>query len=105
MTERVPVPMNPQQPGGGGLFGGAQQQPQQQQQFCEQEGVKNVHINMHQWIQSYSKNPDPNKHYTTQINSTAELLTRAEGICGKIEFTKDIDGKETKVVSKEGTTI
>lgn len=37
-------------------------------------------MNLDLWVKSYEANPDPNHLYTTQINSTKELLDR----CSKI---------------------
>jgi hypothetical protein len=33
-----------------------------------------VPVNLDLWLKSYEKNPDPSKFYTTQINSTKDLL-------------------------------
>lgn len=48
----------------------------------DQPQTLQVPINMDLWLKSYEKNPDPSKFYTTQINSTEDLLNRCSQISG-----------------------
>ena len=40
----------------------------------------NIDINLDLWLKSFEANPDPNALYTTQINSTQELLDRCKAV-------------------------
>ena len=42
-----------------------------------------IQIDLDLWIKSYQQNPDPDNLYTTQINSTKELLERCQQLCGQ----------------------
>ncbi len=41
-----------------------------------------VPTNFEQWFKSYQNNPDSSTFYTTQINSTQELLDRCKKLTG-----------------------
>lgn len=66
-------------------------------------------INLDLWLKSYQENPNPNELYTTQINSTQELLERCQQIAGTDDDPKpepeaaagEGDGEEARKKAKE----
>lgn len=49
-----------------------------------------ISIELDLWIKSYQQNPDPDNLYTTQINSTKELLDRCHQLCGQSQSSTKV---------------
>jgi hypothetical protein len=59
--------------------------PMQPQDAIQDQNTKQIQqvevpIHLDLWLKSFESNPDPNQLYTTQINSTNELLDRCNNL-------------------------